>query len=160
GLGDFGHPHLVQEVVARALASQCGYCTPGVVMSLVEACYRQDLDEPWKLDAQMCGNLCRCTGYRPIREAASSVAGGQPPGRLLTALGATAEEPPRSLTYQHGRQRFFAPATLDELWSVLEANPGARFLAGGTDLGLEVTKRYVEHELLVSLESIDALNGL
>ena len=44
-------------------------------MSMVEACYRPDLDAAWKLEDQMCGNLCRCTGYRPIREATASIAG-------------------------------------------------------------------------------------
>ncbi|MBL8970015.1 MAG: 2Fe-2S iron-sulfur cluster binding domain-containing protein, partial [Myxococcales bacterium] len=62
-----GALHPAQDAMVRELGSQCGYCTPGVVMSLFEACYRRDLREPWQLDDQLCGNLCRCTGYRPIR---------------------------------------------------------------------------------------------
>ncbi len=51
--------------------SQCGYCTPGFIMSLFEAYYRKDLKTAAQLDEQLCGNLCRCTGYRPIRDAAA-----------------------------------------------------------------------------------------
>jgi xanthine dehydrogenase small subunit len=151
-----GGPHLVQRALAEALGSQCGYCTPGVAMSLFEACYRDDLDESWKLDAQMCGNLCRCTGYRPIRDAAREVAGARPPGAFLDAL-APADSPssdPVSLAYAAGAQRWFAPASLEALWRVLEEHPGARLVAGGTDLSLEVTKRYAEPPLLVSLEAL------
>ena len=73
GLKNGQELHPVQEAVVRHLGSQCGYCTPGVVMTLLEACYRTDLDKDWKLDDQLCGTLCRCTGYRPIREAAQEL---------------------------------------------------------------------------------------
>ena len=59
--------HPAQQAMVDKLGSQCGYCTPGFVMSLFEATYRSDLDSDWKKDDQICGNLCRCTGYRPIR---------------------------------------------------------------------------------------------
>ena len=48
-----GKPHLVQQTLAKHLGSQCGYCTPGVVMALFETCYRDELKEPWQLDDQM-----------------------------------------------------------------------------------------------------------
>jgi xanthine dehydrogenase large subunit len=62
--------HPVQQAMVNRHGSQCGYCTPGFIMSLFEAYHRTDLNEPWQVDDQLCGNLCRCTGYRPIREAA------------------------------------------------------------------------------------------
>ncbi|ATB31690.1 xanthine dehydrogenase small subunit [Melittangium boletus] len=158
-LKESGRWHVVQEALARSLGSQCGYCTPGVAMSMLEACHRRDLDEPWKLDAQMCGNLCRCTGYRPIREAASQVAGLRPPDRFARALGETRPEP-MDLAYAAGAQRFFTPGSLDALWDVLDAHPSARFVVGGTDLSLEVTKRYAEPPLLVSLEALSELRVL
>ncbi|HEX8437437.1 xanthine dehydrogenase small subunit [Archangium sp.] len=158
-LKESGKYHLVQETLARELGSQCGYCTPGVAMAMLEACHRRDLDEPWKLDAQMCGNLCRCTGYRPIREAAARVAGQRPPDRFARALAETQPEP-MDLAYEAGAQRFFTPGTLDALWDVLERHPEARFVVGGTDLSLEVTKRYAEPPLLVSLEALPELRAL
>ena len=155
--GDKYHP--VQTALADALGSQCGYCTPGVVMSMFEAAYRSDFDEPWKLDAQMCGNLCRCTGYRPIREATRVVAGMKPNDRFNRVL-VTAQNESQQLAYEAGPQKFFTPSSLEELFKVLDQNPGARFVVGGTDLSLEVTKRYAEPPLLVSLEAIPELRAL
>jgi xanthine dehydrogenase iron-sulfur cluster and FAD-binding subunit A len=60
----------VQQCMVESHGSQCGYCTPGIIMSMFEGYYRKDLDRDWQLNDQLCGNLCRCTGYRPIREAA------------------------------------------------------------------------------------------
>jgi xanthine dehydrogenase small subunit len=158
-LKESGRYHLVQQALAEKLGSQCGYCTPGVTMALLEACHRKDIDEPWKLDAQMCGNLCRCTGYRPIREATQSVAGKAPLDRFARALAETKPEP-MELRYEAGPQRFFTPATLPALWDVLDENPNARFVVGGTDLSLEVTKRFAEPPLLVSLEALRELRTL
>jgi xanthine dehydrogenase small subunit len=158
-LKEGGKYHVVQETLARELGSQCGYCTPGVTMAMLEACHRRDLDEPWKLDAQMCGNLCRCTGYRPIRDATSQVAGLCPPDRFARALEETRPEP-MDLAYEAGAQRFFTPGSLEALWDVLDKYPEARFVVGGTDLSLEVTKRYAEPPLLVSLEALSELRVL
>ncbi len=158
-LKEDGRYHLVQEALARELGSQCGYCTPGVAMAMLEACHRKDFDEPWKLDAQMCGNLCRCTGYRPIREATARVAGARPQDRFARALAETKPES-MALAYSAGPQRFFTPTTLEALWEVLEAHPEARFVVGGTDLSLEVTKRFAEPPLLVSLEGLSLLRTL
>lgn len=158
-LKEGGRYHVVQETLAEKLGSQCGYCTPGVAMAMLEACHRKDFDEPWKLDAQMCGNLCRCTGYRPIREAAARVAGLGPADRFARALVETKPEP-MELAYTAGPQRFFTPATLEALWEVLAAHPDARFVVGGTDLSLEVTKRFAEPPLLVSLEALPVLRTL
>jgi xanthine dehydrogenase small subunit len=154
-----GQHHPAQEAMARALGSQCGYCTPGIVMTLFEATYRKDLDEPWKLDDQLCGNLCRCTGYRPIRAAAEEVAGRCPSDRFSTALP---QEAPAgmALSYLGEGQRFFTPTTTAELWSLLEQNPEARFVAGGTDLSLEVTKKFARPPLLISLEGLKELKVL
>lgn len=152
-------PHPVQEALVDRLASQCGYCTPGVAMSLLEACYRRDLDEDWKLDDQLAGNLCRCTGYRPIVEAAKSVAGKIPDDALKRALYER-HNAPADLTYEHGGQRWFTPTRFEELFDILEAHPEARFVAGGTDLALDITKRFAKPPLLVSLEGLDPLRRL
>src|SRR5215210_1060820 len=63
--------HPVQKAMVENFGSQCGYCTPGFIMSLFEGYYRKDLKTAAQLDEQLCGNLCRCTGYRPIRDAAA-----------------------------------------------------------------------------------------
>jgi xanthine dehydrogenase small subunit len=159
GIKDDAGYHPAQQVLAEKIGSQCGYCTPGIVMSLFEGCYRDDLDEPWKVDAQMCGNLCRCTGYRPIRDAAKALAGTCPKDRFAD-LART--EPPEamSLAYEARAQRFFTPDSLEALWPWLAAHPAARPVVGGTDLSLEITKRYAEPPELFSLEGIASLRTL
>ena len=159
GLADTSGPHPVQSALTEALGSQCGYCTPGVVMSMFEACYREDLDAPWKLDDQMCGNLCRCTGYRPIRDATEVIAGLSPKDRFAAARDAA---PPRPgpLSIETESQRYFAPTTREALFDVLDAHPEHRFVAGATDLGLDVTQRHVRFECLVSVEHVSDLHGI
>jgi len=152
--GESYHP--VQEALVAYLGSQCGYCTPGVIMSMFEACYRRDLDAPWKLDDQMCGNLCRCTGYRPIREATQAIAGTCPKDRFLQVL-----EQPNALSagldYRASGQEFIAPTTWEQLFEALDTRPGARLICGATDLGLDVTKKYTAFASLISLQAIAEL---
>ena len=162
GPGDDGlHP--VQRALVDALGSQCGYCTPGVVMSMVEACHRPDLDADWKLDDQMCGNLCRCTGYRPIREATAAVAGTRP-SDALTVLQAQPAAAQPGLDYgtdgPRGAQRFSIPTSWDALFEVLAAQPDHRIVQGATDLGLDVTKHGTHFPALVSLQGIAELRTI
>ncbi len=153
-----GQYHPAQEAMAKALGSQCGYCTPGIVMSMFEATYRSDLDAPWKLDDQLCGNLCRCTGYRPIRDATLEVAGSCPKDRFSVELKDATPQSMR-LDYEANGQRFFTPDTFSGLWDVLDAHPDARFIQGGTDLSLEITKRFARPPKLVLLEGIPELKA-
>ena len=61
--------HPVQQALVEHGGSQCGYCTPGFTVSMLEGYHREGLSEPWQIADQLSGNLCRCTGYRPIRDA-------------------------------------------------------------------------------------------
>ncbi|KAI5855810.1 Molybdopterin-binding domain of aldehyde dehydrogenase-domain-containing protein [Tricharina praecox] len=72
GIGNTAKPHPVQERIAKMHGSQCGFCTPGIVMSLY-ALVRNN-PEPTETDVEEAfdGNLCRCTGYRPILDAAQT----------------------------------------------------------------------------------------
>ncbi len=153
-----GH-HLVQRAMVEARASQCGYCTPGIVMALFEACYRDDMQAEWKLDDQVCGNLCRCTGYRPIREALAQVAGTQPHDRFAAEANQyRAGE--AALDYDQGAHAYRQPTTPDDLWDALDAWPDAAMVAGGTDLGLHVTKHHRPLPRVIGLEGIRELEAL
>ncbi|MCA9690246.1 MAG: xanthine dehydrogenase small subunit [Myxococcales bacterium] len=151
--------HPVQESLASALGSQCGYCTPGIVMSMFEACYRRDLDAPWKLDDQMCGNLCRCTGYRPIRDAAQRIAGACPEDRFAAALARSGDARP-GLAYRRGAQRFWIPRTFDECFALMAVHPDHRLVAGATDLGLDVTKGGARFPALISVMALPGLRAI
>lgn len=159
GIGSVAEPHPVQTAMVTALGSQCGYCTPGFVMSMFEACYRDDLDADWKIDDQLCGNLCRCTGYRPIRDAAEETAGSRPNDAFRAALSAepSVAEP---LDHRGAGERFVAPTTLVAATRLLAEKPDARLICGATDLGLDVTKKHVRFPLLLSTEHIAELHGI
>jgi len=158
-----GH-HPVQQAMVDARASQCGYCTPGIVMALFEACYRSDMGQDWTLDDQVCGNLCRCTGYRPIRQALEDVAGRRPADRF--AAEANQYRPgDAALTYRaehptQGPQDYAQPTSPAALWDQLDAWPDAVFVAGGTDLGLHVTKHHRPLPRVIGLEGIQELEAL
>jgi xanthine dehydrogenase small subunit len=153
--GDTLHPAQV-ELVER-LGSQCGYCTPGFVMTLFEATYRPELAAGGRAaalrDDQLCGNLCRCTGYRPIRDALDHVAGTCPNDRFSARL-TVAQAETRGIAYATGTQRFAQPDSWPALWEAVEAMPDARFVHGATDLGLEVTRQHIAHPALVSLQAL------
>ncbi|CAG8727867.1 20234_t:CDS:10, partial [Dentiscutata erythropus] len=74
GIGNVKNPHPIQERLALLHGSQCGFCTPGVVMSLYSLL--RNNPNPSEEEAEGCfdGNLCRCTGYRPILDAAKTFA--------------------------------------------------------------------------------------
>ena len=159
--GDGMHP--VQQQMVRHFGSQCGYCTPGFICSMFEGYYRDDLRTSDDLDDQLSGNLCRCTGYRPIREAAReaiaerSASNGKDTftGRLqrVTArLGAA--------SYECAGEEFFRPASLTELLQLLAHKPEARLIAGATELGLDITKSYQKFSTLISVEAVTELKEL
>jgi xanthine dehydrogenase small subunit/xanthine dehydrogenase large subunit len=152
-------PHPTQEAMAQALGSQCGYCTPGIVMSLFELAYRSDLTEPWKVDDQLCGNLCRCTGYRPIRDAALSIA-GKCHGDDFSKRLKDADVPSMAFHRESRDTLYATPTSFEELFEVADRHPDARFVCGGTDLSLEITKQFKVPSKLVSLEGLPALRTL
>ena len=156
GLADNNELHPAQAAMVKNLGSQCGYCTPGIVMSLMEAYYRTDMTEPWQLDDQLCGNLCRCTGYRPIRAAAESLINTQP----QDAFTARKASPLSSVHHQHNSQTFLAPTTWTELWTALSEHPNSTFVCGATDLGLDITKKHAQYDCLIALDRLRELKSL
>jgi len=156
--------HPVQDALVNCRASQCGYCTPGIAMSLFEACYRSDMGDLWQVDDQLCGNLCRCTGYRPIRAAGEAVAGLRPDDDFLQAKGVYSDES-AELDYRAqdglaGPQRYLQPTDLASLFAARAEHPDAVLVAGGTDLGLAVTKRHEHFPLVIGLEGLEVLREI
>jgi len=151
--------HPVQSAMVDTRGSQCGYCTPGIVMSLFEACYRDDIDRDGALEEQLCGNLCRCTGYRPIHEAGERVGGLSPADRFSEQLCSVPNDD-RALRYSHTRQQYLQPTTLEALWAARRDHPEAELVAGGTDLALQVTKQFKHFDAVIGLEAIKELRSL
>jgi xanthine dehydrogenase small subunit len=167
-----GELHPVQEAMVDCHASQCGFCTPGFVMSLF-ALYKTNVNPTrWEIDDALAGNLCRCTGYRPIVDAAQSIQNGAPGDNWLRQPFGSQTIPVERVERLQGLRRekslqlvgqdksFFAPTSSDELSEVLAAHPDATLLAGGTDIGLWVTKQHRELSTIVYTGHVDALNAL
>ncbi len=163
GLADGERLHPVQAAMVDRYGSQCGYCTPGFVVSLFEAFYRPDCRSSRDLSDQLCGNLCRCTGYRPIRDAAldalacRETATGPDPFRARLASPVAALP---SLAYEAAGERFFRPTSLEALFDLRAAHAEAQLVAGATEIGVDLNKKAKAFPLLISTEAVPELTAL
>src|SRR5256714_1244654 len=152
--------HPVQEAMVENFGSQCGYCTPGFIMSLFEGYYRKDLKSAAQLDEQLCGNLCRCTGYRPIRDAAADAFAQRSGADVFDAQLKKAKTKLKAARYNFAGETFLRPISLKKLFAAMAGYPDARLIAGATDLGLEITKRFQRFPALISIEAVAELNEI
>jgi xanthine dehydrogenase small subunit len=172
GLGAPDALHPVQREIAVRGGSQCGYCTPGFVCSMAAEFYRPDrapappgrdgdggdhLHGPNGFDLHaLSGNLCRCTGYRPIRDAAYALE--QPAGD--DPLAARRDQPPPPATGTRLTDRgaeFIRPAGLADALAVLAERPEALLVAGSTDWGVDVNLRAARAALIVAIDRLPEL---
>ncbi|MDJ0944375.1 MAG: xanthine dehydrogenase small subunit [Kiloniellales bacterium] len=159
-----GTLHPVQQAMVDCHGSQCGFCTPGFVMSLFAMSRNLDaVPSDSEIDDALAGNLCRCTGYAPIARAATRLYENEPRQDHVSAREAETQEALASLrdhvtlAFGQGPRRFFAPATADALADLLTAHPEATIVAGSTDVGLWVTKALRRLGMIVWLGRIDEL---
>jgi xanthine dehydrogenase small subunit len=165
--------HPAQQAMVDCHGSQCGFCTPGFVMTLAHshACHTAAGTVPTRqqLADELAGNLCRCTGYRPILDAGEQMfkrpAATFDTSALAAQLRALQADPP--LTYAApnpaagGRvDHFFAPRTLDDFAALREARPQARLLAGTTDVGLWVNKQFRDLGDVLYIGAVDELRRI
>ena len=140
--------HPVQQALVDAHASQCGFCTPGFVMSLFALYHAGVRADRAMVNDWLAGNLCRCTGYRPIADAALACCTGEADdayaerapetARRLAALAGDEDDH----LFAGGEDAFFAaPATEDALAALAARYPDATLVAGATDVGLWITKQ-------------------
>ena len=142
--GNDGVLHPVQQAMVDHHGSQCGFCTPGFVMSLYGLWMRDPEPSQVAIEKALQGNLCRCTGYAPIIRAGKAMSTyGQPQGDPLWAERIALKAKIKAITdgsrIEIGDE-IIVPASLDDFARVYEANPGATIVAGSTDVGLWVTK--------------------
>ena len=159
-----GALHPLQQTLVDHHGSQCGFCTPGIVMSLLALWLNEDAPSVDRIEEALAGNLCRCTGYQPIITAAREVfgKGGAAKGRHARQAGNIAERlaelaDQQTLSLEAGGRYFHAPATVDALASLYVASPGATLVAGATDVGLWITKGMMQPEAVIYLGRIEAL---
>ncbi len=139
--------HPVQQAMVDLHGSQCGFCTPGIVMSLFAHYHDGVAATRESVNEALAGNLCRCTGYRPILEAALMTIDGAPKDRFAEAAPvrlATLETLASGDLLVGDQMSFFAaPASEHALSQLYAAHPDAVLLGGATDVGLWVTKRFM-----------------
>ncbi len=170
-----GSLHPVQQALVDCHGSQCGFCTPGFVMSLF-ALYKNNAEPTRReIDDTLAGNLCRCTGYRPIIDAAEKMYGyrtakdnwleepyatksGSREKEKIALLNSAAR--PDMLAIDTGKQKFFSPRSVEEFASVFESNFDAVILAGGTDVGLWVTKQLQNLRTVIYTGNVEGLSTL
>ena len=147
-LSPVGGPlHPVQQAMVDYHGSQCGFCTPGIVMSLYALWMQTPRPSVGEIEVALQGNLCRCTGYAPIIRA----------GQAISSYGAVDNDPlmlhrqamvkrldalrdGRTVDIGTGRDRLIVPASVDDLAEIYAAHPEATLVSGATDVGLWVTK--------------------
>lgn len=148
-----GRLHPVQAALAEGHGSQCGFCTPGIVMSLWAAYRTERRPDAARARDLLAGNLCRCTGYGPILAAAEAMHDRAAPdweaddAAAIAALHALNAVGP--LVCEAGGRRFLAPTDLDTLADLVAQHPEATVLGGATDVGLWVTKHLFDPAVLI-----------
>ena len=164
--GQDGALHPVQDAMLRHHGSQCGFCTPGIVMSLFTLYHAGGDRDRQAVNDTLAGNLCRCTGYRPIVDAALEACSGVPGDAFAARSAGTAQ---RLAALDDGEDLFIgdesacflaAPATVDALARLYARHPDATLVAGATDVGLWITKQMRELPKIVLLGRVADLAGV
>jgi xanthine dehydrogenase small subunit len=161
-----GSLHPVQAALVEQHGSQCGFCTPGIVMSLYALWMRKPDASVAQIEKALQGNLCRCTGYAPIVRAARAAAAADPAGDPLLAERArvtaalTAMRDGARVALGAGREAAYLPADVADLVGLRAARPEATVVAGATDVGLWVTKQLRPIGPLIFTGHLDALRRI
>jgi xanthine dehydrogenase small subunit len=161
--------HPVQQAMVDCHASQCGFCTPGIVMSCFALHKNNSTPNREEVVEALAGNLCRCTGYRPIIDAAMQSTDLSTRGPQKDSFIQSYQETInslkklnglKSLNFQKDNKSYFAPHNTKELSKYLLIHPNAILFSGGTDLALTVTQNLAEIEQLVYLGNVVELNKI
>ena len=162
-----GKLHPVQQAMVDYHGSQCGFCTPGFVMSLYALWMQTPNPSDQQIETALQGNLCRCTGYEPILRAARAISsyGGTEKDPLLVERDAMiarlkALKDGARVEIGEGKSRFVVPADVDDFAAILEVSPNATVVAGSTDVGLWVTKHMRDISPVIFIAGLDGLKSI
>jgi len=156
--------HPVQQTLVDTHGSQCGFCTPGIIMSLF-ALYKSDI-KPSRLNIEqaLSGNLCRCTGYVPIIEAAEKVCANKKIDQFSKdeekVLKLLHQIDRGSLSLKKRNQKYYCPRSVNDALQIRKKHPKATIINGATDIALRVTKNHEKLPEIIDLSFISALKGI
>jgi len=161
-----GALHPIQQTIIDLHGSQCGFCTPGIMMSLLSMHLNGAAKSRIAIDDALVGNLCRCTGYGPIIDAAEIIC-KTPIDAEWKARISLAEEQLIDWSNDAGVLKietnlcsYIAPNTQDQLMESLIDYPDAMLVSGATDVGLWVTKMGKRLSLVISLSEVTELKSI
>ncbi len=157
--------HPIQQALVDLHGSQCGFCTPGFVMSLLAMHLEEGAPDNQRVEDVIAGNLCRCTGYRPIVDAALAACDGKANDAITTARATISARlaglhDDATVEIAGAKSRLFAPASVADFASLYAEHSDAVVLAGGTDAGLWITKELKRPKILISLARLDELRRI
>ena len=159
-----GELHPVQASMVESNGSQCGFCTPGFVMSLFSLYKNTNHPTRLQIDDALTGNLCRCTGYKPIIEAAAHACVHKGADHLLNDESLVVKLlnsiPRTPLHLKTKRQSYFRPTSLSAVFSHKQRHPAAVIVAGATDVALRVTKRHELIKEIIDLSNVGELKAI
>ena len=157
-----GSLHPVQEAMVNYHGSQCGFCTPGFVMSLFSMFKKNSVIKDDVIKDSIAGNLCRCTGYQPIINAAKSLINKNKIDHFSInkkkTINLLKKINNKSLAIYKKEKKYFAPRYIQELKKIIKKNINSDFLSGGTDLSLNVTKDRKDINSIIYMNSVRELN--
>ena len=157
--------HPVQQAMVDLHGSQCGFCTPGFIMSLFALYYSEENPSFESINDALIGNLCRCTGYRPILDAARAAVDTRPShywDQAMLAIKSRLERLRDGVDVEvvQTNGNYFIPRNLSTLLRLKAEYPNSFLLAGGTDLGLYVTKRKMHLETIIQVTEVPELSSI
>lgn len=164
-LKDGAKLHHAQQTIVDNHGTQCGFCTPGFVMSSFALHKHNQKPTRDEVLEALAGNLCRCTGYRSIIEAAITSSEhaeedsfAQHYQQTVAALTELQQLPTPSLS--GNGHNYVAPKNIDELATELTNEPKSTLVAGGTDLALSVTQNLATINKLVYVGNVEELTSI
>ena len=154
-LKDNNKLHPVQKSMVEFGGSQCGFCTPGFIMSMFSM-YKNKIKTTKKnIDEHLAGNLCRCTGYKPIYIATKNMYSygkfdhfSKNEKKIINKLKSIKQ---KGVEINLLKNKFFIPSNIEELKDNIKKFENFKFLSGGTDLALEITKKRKSIESMIYL---------
>ncbi|MCH8198369.1 MAG: xanthine dehydrogenase small subunit, partial [Proteobacteria bacterium] len=160
-----GRLHPVQQAMVDEHASQCGFCTPGFVMSMYAAYLSDQAMDAESAPDLLAGNLCRCTGYGPIAAALAASHDYPVPDWEASRLEADSRwllecADDETIDFSTDGQRFVSPGNLDGLAACYAENPDAVLVSGATDVGLWVTKAHRKLGTVIHLGRVGELRRI
>lgn len=172
--------HPVQERIAKSHGVQCGFCTPGMVMSmyaLIRSKPKITMDD---LEIALKGNLCRCTGYRPIIDGYRTFCAmgddccrNKPKESDEFSPYNPSQEPifppelklsnvldEQSLIFKNSKVTWFRPVTLRELLELRKKIPKVKLLNGNTEIGLNIKMNRSHYPYLAQTSQITEMKEI